>query len=112
MNRKSCLLDCEWTVIHLWRLNILVASILGYPSPDLQWYQVLSGGNLKAINDDERHRVHVLISYGQTLSMDEFWFQLTIINVQGNDYGQYMCEGTNNLGVHRATISLYGKAGR
>ena len=34
---------------------------------------------------------------------------MKIINVQANDYGEYICEGTNKLGVDGAEVKLYGK---
>ena len=36
-------------------------------------------------------------------------FQLTIINVLGNDYGIFICEGRNDLGISRANVTLYGE---
>jgi len=85
----------------------LECRVSGYPSPHLQWYKVLEGNNLRPLNDDERHQVHILIAYGQMLSMEDYWFQLTIINVQGNDFGEYACQGVNRLGVHEARVRLY-----
>ena len=38
-----------------------------------------------------------------------FRLQMKIINVQANDYGDYICEGRNKLGVNEAIIRLYGK---
>ncbi len=38
-----------------------------------------------------------------------FRLQMKIINVRANDYGQYICEGRNSLGVHSAYVTLYGE---
>ena len=35
--------------------------------------------------------------------------QMKIINVQAKDYGDYICQGTNKLGIDEATVRLYGK---
>jgi hypothetical protein len=72
------------------------------------WYKVIEGGR-EPITRDDKHNIHVLLSHDQTLSVTEFWYQLTIINVQGNDYGDYICEGTNRLGTQEATVKLYGE---
>ena len=80
----------------------------GFPEPDLKWYQRIEDG-LEQITDDEKHNIHVLLSHDQTLSVTEFCYQLTIINVQGNDYGDYVCEGSNRLGIQKATVKLYGE---
>ena len=34
---------------------------------------------------------------------------MKIINVQAKDYGDYICQGTNKLGVAEARVRLYGK---
>lgn len=49
----------------------------GIPAPELKWWK-----DGREIADDDRHVIHVLLSHGQTLSLAEFWYQLTIINVQ------------------------------
>ena len=84
-------------------------TVSGYPLPDLNWYQEDKKGNLVAIKDDEKHTIHVLLSHGQTLSVAEVWYQMTIINVQANDYGNYKCEGSNRMGTHLGTVLLYGE---
>lgn len=81
-------------------------TVSGYPQPDLRWYQVVQGG-LHPISDDDRHVVHIFESHGQTLSVNEYWFQLTIINVLANDYGYYECQGTNRQGTSGARIEVY-----
>ncbi|KAI0235520.1 Neural cell adhesion molecule 1-A [Lamellibrachia satsuma] len=81
--------------------------IAGYPFPDLTWYQVDKKGTHVAIKDDEKHVIHVLLSHGQTLSVAEVWYQMTIINVQANDYGNYICEGRNRMGHHGGKVHLY-----
>ena len=70
------------------------------------------GDGYKPIGDDDKHTVHILLSHGQTLSISERWYQLIIINVQANDYGEYVCEGTNRLGTHKNKIIVYGKCHR
>lgn len=66
-------------------------------------------GTHVAIKDDEKHVIHVLLSHGQTLSVAEVWYQMTIINVQANDYGNYICEGRNRMGHHGGKVHLYGE---
>ena len=36
-------------------------------------------------------------------------YQMKIINVQANDYGDYICEGVNKLGTGQAIVNLFGK---
>lgn len=85
---------------------VIECRIAGFPEPDLKWYKKIEDG-LEPISDDDKHIVHVLLSHDQTLSVTEFWYQLVILNVQANDYGEYYCEGTNRLGSRRATVILY-----
>ena len=80
----------------------------GYPAPNLKWYKRVGTG-LNLITDDDKHVIHSLLNHGQTLSISEVWYQLTIINVQANDYGEYVCEGENRLGYHQASLLVYGQ---
>jgi len=82
---------------------------IGYPAPDMKWYHVQDGG-LRPIIDDDKHRINQLLSHGQVLMISESWYQLTIINVQANDYGIYICEGTNKYGSDQLEIQIYGKS--
>lgn len=82
--------------------------VSGYPAPELRWYHILQGQTgLEPVIDDDKHFIHQLLSHGQVLSMVEIWYQMTIINVQANDYGIYVCEGTNRLGTDRIEITIY-----
>lgn len=82
--------------------------VSGYPAPELRWYHILqSQTGLEPVIDDDKHFIHQLLSHGQVLSMVEIWYQMTIINVQANDYGIYVCEGTNRLGTDRIQIMIY-----
>lgn len=85
---------------------VIECRVEGFPDPDLRWYKVIADG-LQPISDDDKHVIHILISHGQELSVSEFWFQLKILNVQANDYGKYVCEGSNKLGNHQAIVELY-----
>lgn len=83
--------------------------ISGLPQPDIQWYKKSKEGtgSLRPINNDEKHYVHFLLNHGQTLSITEIWFQLVIVNVQADDYGTYVCEGSNRLGSNTTEVVLY-----
>lgn len=85
---------------------LLECRISGYPEPTLRWYKWVKDG-LQPIADDDKHVIHVLLNHGEVLSMSEFWFQLTIINVQANDYGTYRCEGSNAMGTNGDNVTLY-----
>lgn len=63
---------------------------------------------MRPIIDDDKHRISQLLSHGQVLMISESWYQLRIINVQANDYGIYICEGTNKYGTDQLEIQLYG----
>lgn len=78
----------------------------GYPLPDMQWYQVVGQG-VNPLIDDDRHVINQMLSHGQQLSISEVWYQMTIINVQGNDYGYYICGGTNLYGSDQYKIQLF-----
>jgi len=85
----------------------------GYPAPELRWYHIIQGQTAQEqVIDDDKHYIHQLLSHGQVLSMVEIWFQMTIINVQANDYGIYVCEGSNSLGSDRVHIDVYGQFSR
>jgi hypothetical protein len=45
----------------------------------------------------------------QRLKADEKWYSVLIQNVQGNDYGDYYCTGTNEFGTRSAKFTLFGK---
>lgn len=82
--------------------------VAGYPAPEMRWYHIYQGQTgLEPVKDDDKHFLHQLLSHGQVLSIDEVWYQMTIINVQANDYGIYICEGTNRLGTDRIEITVY-----
>lgn len=79
----------------------------GLPAPTLTWHQRVEDG-LKPIQNDDKHKIYVLVDHGGVLSVNEYWFQLEVINVQANDYGKYVCRGKNSVGMHEAEIQLYG----
>jgi limbic system-associated membrane protein len=81
--------------------------IAGTPEPELRWFQMEGEEGMIPIQNDDRHLIHTLHSHGNELSISEYWFQLTIINVQANDYGRFFCEGTNKLGSSGNYVSLY-----
>lgn len=43
------------------------------------------------------------------MKADEKWYSVLIQNVQGNDYGDYYCSGTNEFGTRVAKFRLFGK---
>jgi hypothetical protein len=73
----------------------------------MKWYKQLQGQTPVEVIDDDKHVINQLLSHGQQLSISEVWYQLTIINVQGLDYGNYTCQGTNKLGVGSFNIYVY-----
>lgn len=82
--------------------------VAGYPAPDMKWYHVYQGQTaMNPVIDDDKHIINQLLSHGQVLSISEVWYQMTIINVQANDYGVYICEGTNRLGTDMLNITIY-----
>lgn len=82
--------------------------VAGYPAPDMKWYHIYKGQTaLNPVIDDDKHIINQLLSHGQVLSISEVWYQMTIINVQANDYGIYVCEGTNRLGSDKLNITIY-----
>jgi len=92
-----------------WKGCVVVMWHVGYPAPELRWYHIYQGQKgLTPVIDDDKHFIHQLLSHGQVLSMVEIWYQMTIINVQANDYGVYICEGTNRLGTDQERIIIYG----
>jgi limbic system-associated membrane protein len=82
--------------------------VAGYPAPNMMWYHIYNQQTaLNPVIDDDKHIINQLLSHGQVLSMAEVWYQMTIINVQANDYGIYVCEGTNRLGSDQLNITIY-----
>ena len=82
---------------------------VGYPAPEMKWYHIYKDQKgLHPLKDDDKHFIHQMLSHGQVLSIVEIWYQMTIINVQANDYGTYVCEGSNRLGTDRVDIIVYG----
>lgn len=73
----------------------------------MQWYHEMNGGWIPVI-DDDKHIINQLLSHGQVLSISEVWYQLIIINVQANDFGKYLCQGTNKHGTDGYEILVYG----
>jgi limbic system-associated membrane protein len=80
--------------------------VAGYPPPDMNWYKRVGDG-MTPIIDDDRHVINQMLSHGQQLSISEVWYQLTIINVLANDYGQYVCQGVNKLGNSSYNVVVY-----
>lgn len=80
--------------------------VAGYPAAEMRWYHIYDGG-LHPVIDDDKHIINQLLSHGQVLSIAEVWYQMTVINVQANDYGIYICEGTNKYGSDQLQISIY-----
>ena len=80
--------------------------IAGFPEPDLRWYKRIEG-DLEQITATDKYKIYVLLSHDQRLSVTEFWYQLQIIDVQLDDYREYVCEGTHRLGIQQATVELY-----
>ena len=54
-------------------------------------------------------QVNILLNHASILGPQERWFQLVIRTVQANDYGNYKCEGRNNLGIGFGLVNVYGK---
>lgn len=80
--------------------------VAGFPPPEMRWYKEVGNG-LAPVIDDDKHIINQMLSHGQVMSISEVWYQLTIINIQANDYGFYVCEGTNKLGTSRYRVQVY-----
>ncbi|ESO10709.1 hypothetical protein HELRODRAFT_109066 [Helobdella robusta] len=80
--------------------------VAGYPPPDMNWYKI-DRLEYKPIIDDDFHIINQMLSHGQQLGISEVWYQLTIINVRANDYGNYICQGTNKLGTSQYNITVF-----
>lgn len=81
--------------------------ISGYPDPDLKWYKILPGGNLQQVINDDKHTINILLNHANILDPNERWLQMVIRAVQANDYGDYVCEGRNNLGTGQGNVHLF-----
>lgn len=80
--------------------------VSGYPAPNMNWYKV-ENNIMRPIIEDDWHVVNQMLSHGQQLSITDVWYQLTIINVRANDYGTYVCVGTNRYGSSQYNISVF-----
>ena len=83
---------------------IIECRISGYPEPDLQWYKE---NFMSPINDDDKHAVNILLNHANILGQHEKWFQLLIRTVTANDFGTYLCAGSNMYGLDAAEIVLF-----
>ena len=95
-------------LLHLLEMNdqhIQSSNIVGYPHPDLAWYQMDVNGSSVAIDDDAKYVIDVQMN--QTPAT--FWYRMTIINIQADDYGDYICEGKNRMGNATGKVHLYGE---
>lgn len=81
--------------------------IAGWPEPDLRWYQVGKGGSRIPMKMDDKHTINILLNHANILDQQERWFQMVIRAVQANDFGDYICEGKNSLGVSEGWINLF-----
>lgn len=80
--------------------------VAGYPAPNMNWYKIVNRGRTPII-DDDFHTINQMLSHGQQLSMNEVWYQMSIINVRANDYGTYVCQGTNKYGTSQYNITVF-----
>lgn len=87
--------------------TIIECRISGYPDPDLKWYKVQKGGNLQQVITDDKHTINILLNHANILDPNERWLQMIIRAVQANDYGDYICEGRNSLGVGQGVVQLF-----
>lgn len=58
---------------------------------------------------DDKHTINILLNHANILDQQERWFQMVIRAVQANDFGDYICEGKNSLGVSEGWINLFGE---
>jgi hypothetical protein len=79
----------------------------GFPQPDLKWYKG-TGKTKVPLSDSYKYKVNQLLNYGDRIYIYQWWLQLVIFNVQGDDLGFYTCEGSNYLGNGTAIVQVYG----
>lgn len=60
------------------------------------------------INDD-KHTINILLNHANVLDPNERWLQMVIRAVTANDYGDYICEGRNDLGTGEGRVTLFGE---
>ena len=48
--------------------NVLKTFAIGWPEPELVWYQVNEGGGWDAITNDDKHTINILLNHANVLS--------------------------------------------
>jgi len=69
--------------------------------------KMIANGNRNQISNDDKHTINILLNHANVLDPNERWYQLVIRSVQANDYGEYSCEGRNDLGTGSAIVRLF-----
>lgn len=85
------------------KLDCLVAA---NPRSEVIWYKENKATNQKEqIQDNDKYTLE--LQDDQRLKADEKWYSLTVKNVQGSDYGDYFCSGSNEYGTNEAKFKLF-----
>ena len=85
------------------KLDCLVA---GNPRAEVIWYKENKATREREqIQDNDKYDLN--LQDDQRLKADEKWYSVLIQNVQGNDYGDYYCTGTNEFGTRSAKFTLF-----
>ncbi|CAL4088411.1 unnamed protein product, partial [Meganyctiphanes norvegica] len=79
---------------------VIECRMQSFPAPTFQWYR---GSNL--LTDDGIK----FFTNDSTLPEDIYASVLSIQNIAEDDYDQYICKGTNNMGDHKTIIALKPK---
>uniref|UniRef100_A0A8C3BSB9 Neurotrimin n=1 Tax=Cairina moschata TaxID=8855 RepID=A0A8C3BSB9_CAIMO len=98
VNYPPYISDAKSTGVPVGQKGILLCEASAVPSADFQWYK-----------DDKR------LAEGQKglkVENKAFFSRLTFFNVSEQDYGNYTCVASNQLGNTNASMILYGERGR
>ena len=88
--------------------SCFVLFISGNPRAEVIWYKENKATREREqIQDNDKYDLN--LQDDQRLKADEKWYSVLIQNVQGNDYGDYYCTGTNEFGTRSAKFTLFGK---
>lgn len=78
----------------------------GYPAPTVRWEKLnRQNQGRQVISDNDKY--DLTKQFSTMLYNDQTWHTLRIVNVQGNDFGEYYCIAQNPYGENGTSLTLF-----